>query len=211
MRIEVKDFQSSSDAVIDIVERLNGFISDSHSYVTDTGRKRGGITIRIPADKFIAVINEIACVGNVKSKDTSGKDVTEEYIDLTARLNNSERQEQRLLEILDMAKEVKEVLEVEREVWRVRTEIERLTGRIKYLENRVELATISVSLYEPEPITHSWGIRDAIHSAFEGFVSVIRGLIILVGYALPILILVGFGWLVKTKLMPRLRRKNESK
>ena len=211
LRIEVKDFQSSSDAVIDIVERSNGFISDSHSYVTDTGRKRGSITIRIPADRFIAVIDEIECVGNVKSKDTSGEDVTEEYIDLKARLNNSERQEQRLLEILDMAKEVKEVLEVEREVWRVRTEIERLTGRIKYLENRVELATITVSLYEPEPITHSWGIRDAIRSAFGGFVSVIRGLIILVGYALPILILVGSGWLVKTKLMPRLGKKRKGK
>ncbi len=212
LSIEVEDFQASSDAVIDIVERSNGFISDSHSYVTDTGRKRGSITIRIPADRFIAVIDEIACVGDVKSKDTSGEDVTEEYIDLSARLNNSERQEQRLLEILDMAKEVKEVLEVEREIWRVRTEIERLTGRIKYLENRVELATITVSLYEPEPITHSWGIRDAIRSAFGGFVSVIRGLIILVGYALPILILVGLGWLVKLKLMPRLlRRKRESK
>ncbi len=209
LRIEVKDFQSSSDAVIDIVERSNGFISDSHSYVTDTGRKRGSITIRIPADRFIAVINEIACVGDVKSKDTSGKDVTEEYIDLTARLNNSERQEQRLLEILDMANNTKEVLEVEREIWRVRSEIERLTGRIKYLENRVELATVSVSLNEPEPITHSWGIRDAIRSAFGGFVSVVRGLIILVGYALPILILVGVGWLGKTKLMPRLRRKKE--
>ena len=211
LRIEVKDFQSSSDAVIDIVERSNGFISDSHSYVTDTGRKRGSITIRIPADRFIAVINEIECVGDVKSKDTSGEDVTEEYIDLTARLNNSERQEQRLLEILDMANNTKEVLEVEREIWRVRTEIERLTGRIKYLENRVELATISVSLYEPEPITHSWGIRDAIRSAFGGFVSVIRGLIIFVGYALPILILVGFGWLVKSKLMPRLRKEREGK
>jgi hypothetical protein len=133
-----------------------------------------------------------------------GEDVTGEYIDLTARLNNSERQEQRLQEILDMANNTKEVLEVEREIWRVRTEIERLTGRIKYLENRVELATISVSLYEPEPITYSWGIRGAIRSAFEGFVPVIRGLIILVSYALPILIL---GWLVKTKLMPRLQRK----
>jgi hypothetical protein len=81
----------------------------------------------------------------------------------------------------------------------------------KYGENRVELATISVSLYEPEPITHSWGIRDALRSAFAGFVSVIRGLIILVGYALPLLILVGIGWLVKSKLMPRLRRKREGK
>jgi len=209
LRIEVKDFQSSSDAVIDIVERSNGFISDSHSYVTDTGRKRGSITIRIPADRFIAVIDEIACVGDVKSKHTSGEDVTEEYIDLTARLNNSERQEQRLLEILDMANNTKEVLEVERAIWRVRTEIERLTGRIKYLENRVELATISVSLSEPEPLTHSWGVRYAIRSALGGFASVVRGLIILVGYALPILILAGFGWLVKTKLMPRLGRKKE--
>ena len=211
LSIEVKDFQSSSDAVIDIVEQYNGFISDSHSYVTGTGRKRGDITIRVPTDNFLTVIAEIEHVGDVKSKHTSGEDVTEEYIDLKARLNNSERQEQRLLEILDMAKDVKEVLEVERELWRVRSEIERLTGRINYLENRVELATISVSLYEPEPITHSWGIWDALRSAFDAFVSVIRGLIILVGYALPILILVGVGWLVKLKLMPRLRKKREGK
>ncbi len=207
LSIEVEDFQTSYDAVIDIVERSNGFISDSHSYVTNTGRKRGDITIRVPADKFLTVIAEIEHVGDVKSKSITGEDVTEEYIDLTARLNNSERQEQRLLEILDMANNTREVLEVEREIWRVRSEIERLTGRIKYLENRVELATISVSLYEPEPITHSWGIRGALRAAFCGFVSVVRGLIILIGYALPILILVGAGWLVKTKLMPGLRRK----
>lgn len=211
LSIEVEDFQSSSDSVIDIVERYNGFISDSHSYVTGTGRKEGRITIRVPTDKFLAVIAEIEHVGDVKSKSTSGEDVTEEYIDLTARLNNSERQERRLLEILDMANNTKEVLEVEREIWRVRSEIERLTGRIKYLENRVELATVSVSLNEPEPITHSWGIRDALRAAFGGFVSVIRGLIILVGYALPLLILVGLGWLVKSKLMPGLRRKREGK
>ena len=213
LSIEVEDFQSSSDSVIDIVERYNGFISDSHSYVTGTGtgRKRGGITIRVPTDKFLAVIAEIEHVGTVKSKSISGEDVTEEYIDFTARLNNSERQERRLLEILDMANNTKEVLEVEREIWRVRGEIERLTGRIKYLEDRVELATVSVSLNEPEPITHSWGIRDALRAAFGGFVSVIRGLIIFVGYALPILILVGLGWLVKSKLMPGLRRKREGK
>ncbi|MFZ2071070.1 MAG: DUF4349 domain-containing protein [Halobacteriota archaeon] len=211
LSIEVKDFQSSSDTVIKIVERSNGFISDSHTYGTDTGRKRGDITIRVPTDKFLAVITEIEHLGDVKSKHTSGEDVTEEYIDLTARLNNSERQEKRLVEILDMANNTEEVLEVEREIWRVRSEIERLTGRIKYLDDRVELATISVSLYEPEPITHSWGIRDALRAAFGGFVSVIRGLIILVGYALPILILVGLGWLFKSKLMPRLRRKSKVK
>ena len=206
LNIEVESFQSSSDALINIVERSGGFVSDSYSYVTDTGHKRGEITLRVPSDRFLSVIGEIEQIGTVKSKHASGEDVTEEYIDLTARLNNSQRQEKRLLEILDMAENVKEVLEVEHELERVRNDIERLTGRIKYLDNRVELATISVSLYEPEPITHSWGIRDTFRDAFEAFVSVIRGLIIFVGYALPILILVGLGWLVKFKLMPRLRR-----
>ena len=209
LSIEVEDFKASSDALILIVERSGGFVSDSYSYVTDTGHKRGDITLRVPTHEFLPVIAEIEQIGTVKSKHTSGEDVTEEYIDLTARLNNSERQEKRLLEILDIAEDVEDVLEVERELERVRNDIERLTGRINYLENRVELATISVSLYEPEPITHSWGIRDAFRAAFEGFVSVIRGLIILVGYALPLLILVGIAWFVKSKLMPKLRVKKK--
>ncbi|MFC1787266.1 DUF4349 domain-containing protein [Halobacteriota archaeon] len=211
LSIEVVDFQASSNALILIVERSDGFVSDSYSYVTGTGLKRGDFTIRVPTDEFLSVISEIEQIGTVKSKHTSGQDVTEEYIDLKARIDNSERQEQRLLEILDMANNTQEVLEVEREIWRVRSEIEQLTGRINYLENRIELSTISVSLYEQEPITHSWGIRDAFRAAFEAFVSVIRGFIILVGYAVPILILVGLGWLIKSKLMPKLRKGKEGK
>ncbi|HIH37231.1 MAG TPA: DUF4349 domain-containing protein [Methanocellales archaeon] len=211
LSIEVVDFQASSNALILIVERSDGFVSDSYSYVTGTGLKRGDFTLRVPTDKFLSVISEIEQIGDVKSKHTSGQDVTEEYIDLRARINNSERQEQRLLEILDMANNTTEVLEVEREIWRVRGEIEQLTGRINYLENRIELATISVSLYEQEPITHSWGIRDAFRAAFEAFVSVIRGFIILIGYAVPILILVGLGWFIKSRLMPKLRMKGKVK
>ncbi len=207
LSIEVDDFQTSSDTLIRIAERANGFISNSYSYVTDTGHKRGDITLRVPKDSFLSVIAEIERLGTVQSKHTSGEDVTEEYIDLKARLNNSERQERRLLDILDMAENVEEVLDVERELERIRGEIERLTGRITYLENRVEFATITVSLYEPEPITQNWGIRDAFRAAFAGFVSVIRGLIIALGYALPLIILVGLGWIFKSKVLPRLRRK----
>jgi hypothetical protein len=207
LRIEVEDYQASSDALFRIVEQSDGFISDSYSYVTDTGRKRGDITIRVPTDKFLSVIRELEQLGTVQSKQISGEDVTEEYIDLQARLNNSERQEKRLLEILDKAEEVKDILEVERELERVRGEIERLTGRITYLENRIELATITVSLYEPEPITQSWGIRDALRASFAGFVAVIRGLIIAIGYILPLVILVGIGWLFKARVIPRLRKK----
>jgi hypothetical protein len=207
LSIEVEDFQASSDALVTIVERANGFISDSYSYATDTGHRRGDITLRVPQETFLSTIAEIEQLGTVESKRTSGVDVTEEYIDLKARLNNSERQETRLLEILDMAEDVEDVLDVERELERVRGEIERLTGRITYLDNRIALATISVSLYEPEPLTHSWGLRDALRAAFEGFVAVILGLIIAIGYLLPFLILIGIGWLFKSKMLPRIRQR----
>ncbi len=209
LSIEVADFQTSSDALSQIVERADGFISDSYTYVTDTDRKRGEITIRVPSDRFLAVLADLETLGVVTSQHISGEDVTEEYIDLQARLNNSERQEQRLLEILELAETVEEILEVERELERVRGEIEQMTGRITYLENRIELATISVSLYEPEPITQNWGIRDALRAAFGGFVAVIRGLIIAVGYALPILTLLGLGWIIRSVVVRRKRGRGE--
>ena len=209
LSIEVADFQTSTAALSQIVERADGFIADSYSYVTDTDRKRGEITIRVPSARFLAVITELETLGAVTSQHISGEDVTEEYIDLQARLNNSERQEQRLLEILELAETVEEILEVERELERVRGEVEQMTGRITYLENRIELATITVSVYEPEPITQNWGIRDALRAAFAGFVAVIRGLIIAVGYALPILILLGLGWLVRSIIVRRRRGRVE--
>jgi hypothetical protein len=208
LSIEVADFTTSEEALIRAVERSNGYISDSYAYVTETGRHRGEITIRVPKESFLAQIAELELLGRVQTKHLSGEDVTEEYIDLQARLNNSRRQELRLLEILELAETVEEVLKVERELARVRGEIEQMTGRLTYLENRIELATITVSLLEPEPITQSWGIRDALRAAFTGFVNVIRGMIIAIGYLAPVIILLGLGWLVKAKLVPKVRRRS---
>lgn len=207
LSIEVPDFRMSEEAVIRAVARSNGFISSSYAYVTETGRHRGEITVRVPTDSFLGLVAELELLGRVQTKHLSGEDVTEEYTDLRARLNNSQRQELRLLEILELAETVEEVLQVERELARVRGEIEQMTGRLTYLENRIELASITVALYEPEPITQSWGIRDALRAAFAGFVAVIRGMIIALGYLLPILILLGLGWLVTAKLVPKVWRR----
>ena len=73
-------------------------------------------------------MDEIEAIGAVTSKSISGRDVTEEFVDLSARLGNLERQELRLLDILNMTTTVDEVLDVERELGRIRGEIESLTG-----------------------------------------------------------------------------------
>jgi len=189
LNIEVDNFDSSFNDILKIVEEHDGFIQDSSSYITSSGGKSGYVTVRVPEDEFLDVIMAFEELGKVESKSIAGEDVTEEYIDLQARLNNSRREEERLLAILDMAEDVEDVLAVERELSRVRGETERLKGRINYLEDRVSLSTITVSLHEPTPITHSWGIRDAIRDAVDAFITTVNGLIIFTGFILPFVII----------------------
>jgi hypothetical protein len=186
LSIEVDDFHVAIKEVEQITAKAGGYVLSSSSYVTGTGHRRGGITIRVPETGFLSVIDDLEKIGEVKSKSASGQDVTEEYIDLEARLKNYEKQEARLLEILSKAEKVEDILKVEEQLGRIRGEIERLTGRLKYLNERIEMATITVELYEPEPITQSWGLRNALKLAVAGFITTVNALIVFIGYALPL-------------------------
>jgi len=149
-------------------------------------RITGTITLRIPAENFEDVIKEIEKVGDLKEEKITLEDVTEQYIDLTARLNNLKRQEQRYLEILEMAVTVEEVLTVENQLGRIRGDIESMEGRVLYLDNRISLSTIQVHVSEPEPITHESGIQRVLTDVVDAFLSTIRGIIIFMGYFIPV-------------------------
>ncbi|HJH32288.1 MAG TPA: DUF4349 domain-containing protein [Methanosarcinaceae archaeon] len=193
LSLDVDDASIAVDMVINITQDAGGFVSSSSVYNNYYGEgtgKAGYVTIRIPQSGFTPVMDEIGMLGSVTSKSISGRDVTEEYTDLSARLGNLERQELRLLEILNMTTTVDEVLDVERELGRIRGEIESLTGRLNYLNDQVDLSTINVRVSEPRPITHSWGLRNAILDSVNGFISTVNGLIVFIGYVLPILIFV---------------------
>ncbi len=185
IRLEIKELEDSLDTIVSIAHKYDGFVSNSYVNAYDE-YKTGSVTIRVPSVKHDVAVKEITDLGKVKSKSTSGRDVTEEYIDLNARLRNLNREEERLLEILKKAEDVKDFLDVEKELARVRGEIEILTGRQKYLDDRIEYSTIVVELREPAPVTYDWGIRETLSSAIEGFFATITSLIILFGYLLPI-------------------------
>jgi hypothetical protein len=207
LQLEVDGVQITFKKITNITLEQGGYISSSTTYGGD--RKSGQVTVRVPQKNFYSTLEQIEDLGIVKSRNVQGKDVTEEFIDLSARLGNLEKQENRLSEILKMANTVKDVLEVEHELERVRGEIERLTGRLNYLNRSVEMSTITVDAAEPKPLTgESWGIADAFREAVRGFTESIKGLIIFTGFILPILvymilvILIALG--LKRKIMPRL-------
>jgi len=181
LRLEVEDVDSAIDEVSRLAEGSGGFVASVSTSKKSGARKFGVITIRVPQDKFYEVIWQIENLGEVESKEVRGEDVTEKYIDLKARLSNLQKEEKRLLEILDMCTKVEEILKVESELSRVRGEIERLTGQIQYIERRVELATITVSLTEivPEPWIEvpevDWG--ESIEAGLKSLCILIQALI----------------------------------
>ncbi|NIM45088.1 MAG: DUF4349 domain-containing protein [Nitrososphaeria archaeon] len=144
--VEVEDVDAAINEIQSIAEGLGGFVEAVS--VSGGQRKSGYITIRVPQEEFYSVIRRIEGIGNVTNKEVLGKDVTEQYIDLEARLNNAKSEEERLLAILEKATEVKDILLIEKELMRVRETIERLTGQLQYLESRVAYSTISIYLEE---------------------------------------------------------------
>lgn len=188
--LETTDINGVLAKIRDLAENYGGYVAGS-SRSTYGVQATADVTIRVPKDKFHAAVQEIESYGKVLDERTTSEDVTEQYIDLKARLENLESQEKRLQEILDMAKTVEEVLEVERELERVRGEIERFQGQINYLERSVAMSVIAVSLIEPSPpFTPSgvdWG--ETLEIAISGFSAVLRGLIILTVSLLPIAII----------------------
>lgn len=210
LQLEVDNVPSAINIITNITLQQGGFISGS-SVNGYEERKSGQVTVRVPQKNFHAAVEQIEALGTVKSRNIQGQDVTEEYIDNTARLDNLKKQENRLSEILKMANTVKDVLEVEKELERVRGEIERLTGRMNYLEQSIEMSTISVDINEPAPFFEGWGIADSFKQAVNGFIQTINALVIFTGYILPIITYIAIAILIwiglKEKVVPRFFRK----
>jgi hypothetical protein len=130
-------------------------------------------SFRVPADQLDAALAEIKQLARVEKESQGGEEVTDQYVDLTARLSNARRTEQTLLDVLEKRTgKLSDVLAVEQELARVREEIERMQAELKNLQNRVSFATLQVELrdeYKAElEIPPSVG-RRLWNSLVEGF------------------------------------------
>ena len=191
IELEVGDVDSILDDLLALTEDYGGFIAS-----VNTRSGIGAITIRVPQAWFYDVVSDVEGLGEVQNRDIKGEDVTEDFVDLQARLSNLERQEERLSEILALGTTVEEVLKVEKELERVRGEIEGLKGEIQYLESRVELATITVLLNVSAELKAEWLPKvdwrapvsaglGALYTIFQGLLSIAIVLVPFVAIGIP--------------------------
>ena len=147
--MEVAEVPAAVAQVRAIAESLGGFVG----HLSSSGgpeRQQSTMTIRVPQTEFFTALDHIKSLGKVHSENVGSEDVTERFIDLEARLRSALREEESLLSLLERAGQVSEILAIERELSRIRSEIERDQGQLNFLERRVDLSTITVSLLPPD-------------------------------------------------------------
>jgi hypothetical protein len=172
LSLETDEPQKAMQRVASVAEARGGFVVTSESRQeagADGGRAYEVITVeaRVPAAQFDAALNDIRAVGSrVTAQKITGQDVTEEYIDLEARLRTQRALEAQLLDIMKQARQVSDAITVQRELTNVRTEIERVEGRRRFLENQASLSTIKVTLQPPSPLVSTTGFFRSARSAF---------------------------------------------
>ncbi|MBC7910174.1 MAG: DUF4349 domain-containing protein [Pyrinomonadaceae bacterium] len=173
LNLEVSNPGESQRRIASAAEMRGGFVVTSDaSQRQDDDRTRPEMTVkivvRVPAAQFDATVEEIRGVASrVIQEKRTGQDVTEEFIDLEARIRTKRALEAQFLEIMKQAKTVSDALQVQTELAGVRTEIERLEGRRRFLENQASLSTITVMLQSPMPIVSTSGFFYSVKQAFR--------------------------------------------
>lgn len=193
--LELSDPAQGQQKITSIAESLGGFVVTSESKQTESQDPSQrtlevSLVVRVPAGQYNSALEQIRAVGTrVINEKTSGQDVTEEFIDLEARIRTQKALELQFLEIMKQANKVVDALEVQRQVAEVRTDIEKLEGRKRFLENKASLSTISVNLKTPAGIavdTSGFGrsvkeaVADSVATASDIVLFLIRFVIVMV-------------------------------
>ena len=199
--VEVDKLDPAIVKLRQLAAQLGGYIGNSSMSGGHDQNRAATLELKIPAQRFDQALNGLATLGKVESVNATAEDVGEEYVDITARVNNGHRLEDRLISLLaTRTGKLQDVLSVERELARVREEIERYEGRLRFLKSRVATSTLSVTIHEPCPsLGQGPGqnpIVAAIRQAWRNFVGFVSAIIASLGVLIPLAALAVAGWVI---------------
>lgn len=145
---ETTDIKISRSMLGTLITKYEAYIGSEDESSSDS-RIEINLTIKIPKDNFDSFLAEIEnAEQSISSKNIDIEDVTEEFIDITARLAVKKEAEQTYLRLLSTAKTVRDVLDIQDQIQRIRSEIEGIEGRLRYLEKAVAYSTLNIRMYQ---------------------------------------------------------------
>jgi hypothetical protein len=206
--VQVDSLEMGIGLVKQLAGSVGGFIANSSIQTGEHQQRVATLEIKVPSARYDQAIGGLSTIGTLISSNTSAEDVGEEFVDVTARVANARRLEERLIHLLaTRTGKLDDVLSVERELARVREEIERYDGRLRYLRTKVSISTLTVTVAEPGPVVGQPGsniMAESFKQAWRNFVTVIAHGIQVLGGLLPVLVLVSLGWVIWRRRRPRM-------
>ncbi|WP_025125549.1 DUF4349 domain-containing protein [Myroides odoratimimus] len=206
IRFETSNAQETRANIVASSKKLNGYLSQDTSNVYGN-RTEHTIVIRVPAKNFETLLEGVTQTATkVDSKNINALDVTEEFIDIEARIKTKKEIEERYKELLKRANTIDDILRIERELGALRADIESFEGRLKYLKSRISLSTLTVTFYEKGESTTGFGyeISSAFGSGWSNLLSFVIGLF----YIWPF-ILISIGLILIIRRIRKRRKQNK--
>lgn len=150
----VEDVKKAKDSLNKKTAEYGGYVSNSRYNEYDNGRIEVHMEVKIPSKDLEKYLKYVDTVGNVKSKNKNSQNITEQYYDIQSRLKNARRQEAKLLEIMEKAETVEDILKVQQQIDVVQERIERLQGQINLYDKLVAYSTINFGIYPVEKMVN---------------------------------------------------------
>ncbi|QLG61597.1 DUF4349 domain-containing protein [Halorarum salinum] len=216
VRLEVDDYDAARENLTAAARERGGYVGDANRQVRGSGNDTfvvGTVTLRVPSGNYSDAMAAVDENGEVLESRESTDDVTDQVVDLRARLDSLRTERDRLRELYEEANDTEEVLAVQRELSDVQTEIERAEARLQSLERQVAYSTITVRIEEPRPDPqplegtrfHETPLLQAFLASVDGVVVLLRSAVVFSAYALPYALVLG----VPTVAVAALARRRE--
>jgi hypothetical protein len=204
------DFAAAFDRAALVAGTYGGYVQSSQ--MAGAEARSGTLVVRVPSERFDEAMSDLRALGKVTDESVSGQVVTQEFIDLEARLRTWETQEAVLLGLMEDASSVDSTLRIQRELQDVQFRIEQIRGQLRVLEDQTALATISLAMVEtgaPIVVTDTTeahpSLSEAWDKAITGVLGVAYATIVGLGYLVPLAALGLVVWLVARRVTRRVQ------
>ena len=218
--LTVENVSATERELTRVVRDAGGFVSSSRVRRDDREEGTvvtGRLVVRIPAENFSTAFARIERAGEVRASNTSTRDVSEQLVDIEARLENLRAQRERLRGLYAQANDTEALLAIQERLSEVQSRIERLEARRQSLRRQVALSTIVIDLAEPlagpDDRSREWydtGVLAAVLDSLGGVLMVLRAIVVGLAYVLPYLLVFGVPIAVLAYLL-RYRRRGEER